>query len=319
MTDKALVSIIIPTYNRASIIRGALDSALRQTYPNKQIIVVDDGSTDDTESVIRSYPEVEYVRRPNGGQAAARSTGLEHAKGAYIATLDSDDSWEPDFLSECIQTLEEEELDFVFANWNQQWADGTIVDYFETFAYLQPYLAGKTGSRILFTYPELRSLYVECCPSPSSSILIRRSSFVTAWNERMHIADDWCIQLDIVLSKETRAGLIRKKLWNKRINDDNIYDGRDYYEVLKLMYVEDTYEMLHRYAGRLSRSEVKVMQHRILENTIKMAKYSWTTKSCYSQTARKIVRGFLLNPLLFINMLWKPLRRRLKNRLSPSS
>src|ERR1700744_5068373 len=101
-----MVSVIIPTYNRAGLVGRAIESALGQTYPNKQIVVVDDGSTDGTASVVRRYQGVEYIYRSNGGQAAARSTGLEAARGVYIASLDSDDVWESAFLTRCVEVLE---------------------------------------------------------------------------------------------------------------------------------------------------------------------------------------------------------------------
>jgi glycosyltransferase involved in cell wall biosynthesis len=303
--DKALVTVIIPTYNRAALIGRAVESALGQSYPNKQIVVVDDGSTDNTAAVVRRYANVEYIYRPNGGQAAARSTGLGAARGVYIASLDSDDVWEPRFLEKCIDALEGLALDFVFANWYQQWSDGRVVDYFSEFIYLQPYLAGKTESPMLFSYPDLRRLYLECCPSPSSSVVIRRQAFVSGWNDRMHVADDWCLLLDIVLSKEARGALIRDKLWHKSINDDNVYDGRDLYEVLSLLYIEDTREMMRRYAGRLTRDEIRMLEERCIDNTLQLVKLTVMHRAHFRESGGKLVQAFLLNPGLFFKVGWK--------------
>jgi glycosyltransferase involved in cell wall biosynthesis len=308
LDDKGLVTVIIPTYNRAKLIGRALDSARAQTYPYKQIVVVDDGSTDDTADLVRQYADVEYVYRENGGQAAARTTGLEHARGHFIACLDSDDVWEPFFLERCIGAMEAHRLDFVFANWYQQWADGRIADYFAEFVYIQPYLKGRSESPMLFSYPQLRQLYLECCPSPSSSVVIRRDSFVSTWNDRIHLADDWCLLLDIVLSKEVRGALIREKLWHKSINDDNIYDGRDYYEVLKLMYIEDTMEMLRRYGRQLKKEEIRVLQERCIDNTLRMTKLTWKSRSHILPAFGKLVRALLLNPRIFVRLGWKKLR-----------
>lgn len=93
------VSVVITTYNRAGLVGQAIDSALAQTWTDREILVVDDGSTDRTEAVVRGYgPRVTYVRKDNGGEASARNRGVREASGAWVAFLDSDDRWEPDAL-----------------------------------------------------------------------------------------------------------------------------------------------------------------------------------------------------------------------------
>ena len=93
--DSGLVSVIVPCYNRADIVGETIDSLLRQSYPKLEVIVVDDGSTDNTRDVIARYsdPRVRYLFKPNGGLSAARNFGLERANGEFIAFLDSDDLW----------------------------------------------------------------------------------------------------------------------------------------------------------------------------------------------------------------------------------
>jgi len=302
-----MVSVIIPTFNRAGLVGRAIESALGQTYPHKQIIVVDDGSTDHTAEVVKGYPGVEYVHRTNGGQAAARTTGLEVARGSIIASLDSDDVWEPVFLEKAVAAIASLSLDFVFINWYQQMPDGRMIDYFAEFKFLRSYWFSRTESPMLFSYPELRRLYLECCPSPSSSVVIRRDSFVGAWNDRVHVADDWCLLLDIILSKEARGAMIREKLWHKTVNNDNIYDGRDPYEVLMLMYVEDTREMLRRYSRRLTPEEVAVLQDRCIDHSFQLMKLSTMIKAHYGRSCWKLVSAFWLNPFLFARIGWRKL------------
>jgi glycosyltransferase involved in cell wall biosynthesis len=92
-----LLSVVIPTYNRGSLIGETLESVFAQTYRRLEVIVVDDGSTDDTEAVVgRFQGRVIYIRQQNQGLAASRNTGLGRATGEFVAWQDSDDLWNPD-------------------------------------------------------------------------------------------------------------------------------------------------------------------------------------------------------------------------------
>ncbi len=96
-----IVSVIIPTYNRAHLIGRAIQSVLNQTYQDLEVIVVDDGSTDNTEEIVKNFSDfrIRYLRHEeNRGAAAARNTGIKAARGKYIAFQDSDDEWLPEKL-----------------------------------------------------------------------------------------------------------------------------------------------------------------------------------------------------------------------------
>ena len=102
------ISVIIPTYNRAHLIAKAISSVLDQTYHDFELIVVDDGSTDNTMEVINGFndPRIRYIRHDkNKGAAAARNTGIKAAIGSYIAFQDSDDEWLPDKLEKQLQAF----------------------------------------------------------------------------------------------------------------------------------------------------------------------------------------------------------------------
>lgn len=110
---KNLVSVVIPAYNREGTIKRAVDSVLNQTYPDIEVIVVDDGSTDHTVEIVREYQDkrVQIIcQKERGGANKARNTGIANAKGEYIAFQDSDDEWLPDKLSIQIDLMEREKF-----------------------------------------------------------------------------------------------------------------------------------------------------------------------------------------------------------------
>jgi len=91
-----MYSVVIPAYNAGSTIARAIDSVLAQTWSENEIIVVDDGSTDDTENLVRQYDRVKYCKQENQGQSVARNRGILEATFDWIAFLDADDEWYPD-------------------------------------------------------------------------------------------------------------------------------------------------------------------------------------------------------------------------------
>ncbi len=110
ISDDPLVSVVLPTYNRAAFLPRAIGSVLAQTHRNLELIVADDGSTDNTEAVVAGIGDarVRYLRCPrNGGAAYARNRGLEQARGELIAFQDSDDEWLPHKLERQLQALRE--------------------------------------------------------------------------------------------------------------------------------------------------------------------------------------------------------------------
>ena len=125
-------SIVIPTYNRADVVSRAIESALNQTYEDFEVIVVDDGSTDDTSEVIDQYQDdrLRYIRYDeNQGANHARDIGVDHADGRYISFLDSDDELKEDYLRIVIDRLKETSEDCVGAfTAYERVKDGEVVD-----------------------------------------------------------------------------------------------------------------------------------------------------------------------------------------------
>lgn len=121
------VSVIIPTYNRAGLLAQAIESVLAQSYPSFEIIVVDDGSRDDTNTVVGSYsdPRIRYIYQDNAGLSAARNTGIRAARGKYVALLDADDLFMPEKLAYQVQVLDHQpEVGFVAGGFLYVDADG---------------------------------------------------------------------------------------------------------------------------------------------------------------------------------------------------
>lgn len=102
------VSVIIPTYNREKYIVETVESVFAQTFTDYEVIVIDDGSTDNTSVVLKPYLDrITYIRKQNGGQGSARNAGIKIAKGEYIAFLDSDDLWLPEKLEKQVKYLDQ--------------------------------------------------------------------------------------------------------------------------------------------------------------------------------------------------------------------
>lgn len=107
----SLVSVIIPCYNSAKYLGEAIQSALNQTYDNLEVLVVDDGSADDTSLVVERYKadkRLKYIRQENGGLSSARNLGIQNSSGNYLALLDADDVWEKELVATQVGVLDSE-------------------------------------------------------------------------------------------------------------------------------------------------------------------------------------------------------------------
>ncbi len=110
----------MPAYNAAAFIAESIGSVINQTYTNWELLIVDDGSTDNTKSIIKNYSSndsrIQYFYQQNGRQGKARNLALSYAKGTYVAFLDADDVWLPQKLTVQLKEIEEEDVDLVFSN-----------------------------------------------------------------------------------------------------------------------------------------------------------------------------------------------------------
>jgi glycosyltransferase involved in cell wall biosynthesis len=179
------VSVVIPTYNRARMVRRAIESVLAQNYPNLEVIVVDDGSVDGTRDVVAAMGEqVRYEWQPNAGASSARNRGWALAKGVYVAFLDSDDVYLPGKLHEQVQYMRQRPSTVLVYCWF------SIVDE-----------AGRVrlGRRCRLTGNVARKLVAQCMRGPLATptvMVCRRALAATGgFDESMRLSEDidlWC-------------------------------------------------------------------------------------------------------------------------------
>lgn len=182
-TQTPRVSIIIPSYNTAGLIQGCLESVFQQTYRDFEVIVVNDGSPDTVqlEQALQPYMgRIVYIRQENKRCAGARNTAIQKARGAYLAFLDSDDSWLPEHLASHMVMLDKDpELDFVYS-------DAILVgegSQQKTFMEGCPSAGAAT----------FEALVVERCQIPISTVVVRKSAIVRAggFDENLVRCDDY--------------------------------------------------------------------------------------------------------------------------------
>ena len=129
---KDLISIVMPSYNTGAQLRQTIQSILDQTYPNWELILVDDCSTDDTRQIVESFadPRIRYLcNEKNSGAAVSRNYGLREAKGQYIAFQDSDELWEPEKLEKQLAFMKANGYAFTYTDYRIIYPDGTPSPY----------------------------------------------------------------------------------------------------------------------------------------------------------------------------------------------
>jgi glycosyltransferase involved in cell wall biosynthesis len=182
----ALISIVIPTYNRRELICATVDSVLAQSYREVEVIVVDDGSTDGSGELLRERyagePRVRYVYQGNAERAAARNRGIREARGEFIAFLDSDDLWRPAKLQEQLREFDANpEFVLVHTGWSQLYEDGMTLPVILTDS--------------LYRQPNVFAVMVHGDFVGSPTPLVRRWVFdkIGGFNEdkRLNCYEDW--------------------------------------------------------------------------------------------------------------------------------
>lgn len=228
-----MVSIIIPAYNTEKYIAETINSVLNQTYKEWELIVVDDGSTDNTAKIVKAFCEkdnrIQYFYKENSGVSDTRNYGMEKAKGEYIVFLDSDDVWLNIFLEETLSVLKENE-NIGAVNTNVQ-----FVDYKSNKTSI--FYRGVTSSDInKLIFFELKNKTT----GPSGTVVkTNLAKKINGFNKDLSNVADKMFYID--LSKITNIANIDKVLWYYRVHNDNMHkdvnniisDFEKYFTILK--------------------------------------------------------------------------------------
>jgi glycosyltransferase involved in cell wall biosynthesis len=179
------ISVVIPTFNRQTLITRALDSVLAQSHQADEIIIVDDGSTDNTVTVIHNhYPNIILLSQENKGVSTARNLGIKHAKGEWIALLDSDDEWRPDKLEKQLAILTDNH-DYRICHTNETWIRHGVR--------VNPMKKHRKYGGYIFQY------CLPLCVISPSSVIIHRSVFdqIGLFDESLPACEDYDLWLRI--------------------------------------------------------------------------------------------------------------------------
>jgi glycosyltransferase involved in cell wall biosynthesis len=191
------VDVIIPAYNAAKYLAAALESVIAQTFEDWKILLIDDGSTDNTAEVVAPFierlgPKLQYISKPNGGLPAARNTAIRNSSSEFLALLDADDIWLPSRLTELLRCFDDRPrvgLAYGLISWID--ADGMIID---TFSGNRNHVEGRIATHI----------YTRKVHLPCPTVTFRRSCVdeVGLFDETMRATEDRDLWLRIALRYE---------------------------------------------------------------------------------------------------------------------
>ena len=210
-----MVSVVIPSYNCARYLPKAIESVLAQTFTDLEIIVVDDGSTDETAAAVAPYLDrIQFIRQNNKGLPGARNTGIRASDAPFIALLDADDSWLPEKLALQMPSFNDPEVDIVYSDFSVEYADG---------ASKASYLAERPLASEGFVFNNyIRSRFL----FPSTMVLRRKAMEVhKLFNEEMLACED--IELFARMCLRARVALVNQPLMIRTEGAHNITANTD--------------------------------------------------------------------------------------------
>ena len=213
-----LVSVVIPNYNYARYLRQAIDSVLGQTYPKVEAIVIDDGSSDQSESVLRTYGDrIRWFRQQRQGVSAARNRGIQESRGELIAFLDADDLWQPEKLAKQAASLQRPSVGMVCCGLQFISPDGQL---------LGTTVAGQSGQVL----KEIALLRWPGSPGLGSTALIRKACVdrVGLFDVGLSTSADWDFWRRLSCAFETE--MVREPLVLYRLHRTSMHCNVDVFE-----------------------------------------------------------------------------------------
>jgi glycosyltransferase involved in cell wall biosynthesis len=286
-----LISVIIPSYNYARYLGEAIDSALGQTYPNVEVVVVDNSSTDDTLDVLRSYNDrIRWFQQPNQGVSGSRNRGIKESRGELIAFMDADDAWLPEKLARQMELMNEPQVGMVYCGLQFVDSQGRP---------LEQSVKGLRG-RVL---KKLALLEPPGVPACGSSALIRRRCFDEAggFDLELSISADWDMWRRIACRYEIE--FVQDALVLYRQHDSAMHLKIDVFE----------HDMLHAFSSMFrdpAASEVHPLRRRCYANLYSMLSGSHLYARRWARSIFYGVRTVLAWPPRLGYLLSSPLRRR---------
>jgi glycosyltransferase involved in cell wall biosynthesis len=240
METTPLVSVILPTYNREGYLRRSIDSVIKQTYLNWELIIWDDGSTDDTEEVVKSYnnPKIKYYFEENRGAYYARNKSIIISKGEYLAFLDSDDEWTDEKLVTQVDVLiTHPAIDFIFSDF-----------------YNINLISNEKSAAFEKCLSAMKLLEVE---QVSDNLFIIRGGFLEGLSVDNFIATDTVVMRRGVLE---RTGYFHEGI---RSSEDFELWWRMGLAGVSFAYINKVYLTRYKYPGSLSSPSVSSFENRI--------------------------------------------------------
>jgi len=200
------ISVVIPTYNRASFILRALDSVLKQTVSVDEIIIIDDGSTDNTKDILKNYTSIKYIYQNNQGVSSARNKGIQEAKNEWIAFLDSDDIWHKEKIEKQV-SFHQTNTDILISHTDELWVRNDKI-------IKQKHHQLKPSG---FCFVD----NISSCKIGPSTTIINRSILddIGLFDEKLLVCEDYDLWLRI--SSKYNIGYIDEKLITKYAGHDN--------------------------------------------------------------------------------------------------